>query len=446
MEDALGVLLTLLRGLRAAATPEALRFAIVNDTRRLVAYRRAVLLTPTSGGGWRAVAASGASQVDRLAPMIQRLERIAATTDADAAAGPNAGPDADKPRTLTPTPQDQAEFGVGRPLWLPLPDRGGGLAGALWLDRPEPWSDAEAALLTELADAQGYALSVFNGRRRRSAPSLRRWGLGAAAAAVAALLLPMQRAALAPVEIVASNPEVVAAPIDGVIRNFDVRPNQRVQAGDLLFHLDDTERRARLEVAAKALDVAKVEYRQASQGALGGRRDAPRLAALESQIALKEIELENARQQLERAHVRAGRDGVALLPDVQEYVGRPVAAGERVMLVADPAESEARAWLAVRDAMPVADGAAVRLFLDADPLNPLDGNVARIRHEAEETAAGMAYRVMIDLDPAARTALTGAGAVRIGARGTARIDGDRAPLFLHLFRRPIAALRQSIGF
>ncbi|HRJ62528.1 MAG TPA: hypothetical protein PKZ99_15250, partial [Azospirillaceae bacterium] len=84
--------------------------------------------------------------------------------------------------------------------------------------------------------------------------------------------------------------------------------------------------------------------------------------------------------------------------------------------------------------------------LDADPLNPLDGEVARIRHEAEETAAGMAYRVMIDLHPAAQAALKGEGAIRIGARGTARIDGDRAPLFLHLFRRPIAALRQSMGF
>lgn len=433
MENPLGVLLTLLRGLRAAPTLEAAHFAIVNDTRRLIAYRRAVLLTKASGGGWRAVAASGASQVDRLAPLIQRLERTAAAVAAS--------PDADKLHTLTPTPQDKAELGVGQALWLPLPDGDGGLIGALWLDRPEPWRDAETALLAELADAQGYALGVFIGGRRRRAPRLGRWGAAAAALVTAALLVPMQRAALAPVEIVARNPEVVAAPIDGVIRDFDVRPNQRIKAGDLLFRLDDTERRARLEVAAKALDVAKVEYRQASQGALGGRRDAPRLAVLESQIALKEIELENARQQLERAHVRAGRDGVALLPDVQEYVGRPVAAGERVMLVADPAEAEARAWLAVRDAMPVADGAAVRLFLDADPLNPLDGKVARIRHEAEETAAGMAYRVMIELD-----ATGGEGAIRIGARGAARIDGDRAPLFLHLFRRPIAALRQSMGY
>ena len=35
---------------------------------------------------------------------------------------------------------------------------------------------------------------------------------------------------------------------------------------------------------------------------------------------------------------------------------------------------------------------------------------------------------------------------RIGLRGTARIEGDEVPLFLYLFRRPIAVLRQAVGF
>lgn len=436
MDNALGVLINLLRGLRAAPTPEALRFAIVNDSRRLAPYRRAVLLLAASGG-WRAAAASGASQVDRQAPLIQHLEQNVAVVVAAREAGR---------KSLAPpaSPQERTAFGLGHPLWLPLFSREGDVMGALWLDRQEPWLAAETALLEELADAQAYALLAMD--RRGTAKiggggGARRLGWIAAGIAAATLFIPVQRAALAPVEIIARDAEVVAAPIDGVIRSFEVRPNQHVNIGDTLFTLDDTDRRARLELAAKALDVARVEHRQASQGALGGRRDAPRLAALDAQIALREIELENARQQLARATVRAGRTGVALLPDVQELLGRPVAAGERVMLVADPAETEARAWLAVRDAMPVADGAAVRLFLDADPLNPLDGKVARIRHEAEETPGGMAYRVMIDLDPAAQATVP-----RVGARGSARIDGDRAPLFLYLFRRPVAALRQTVGF
>lgn len=430
MADPLGVLVGLLREAREAETPQALAFVLVNATRRLLPYEHALLLRPGDGANWRVTAASGVSQIDRGASLIRWLERAAAVGSL-AAHNRELG-------EIETTPGDRTEIGLHHPLWVPLIEPGGALVGALWLDRTEPWLEAEAALLNELAGAGAYALRHLEGGRRRR-PLVGRLGLGLGAVTVLALLLPVQRAALAPVEIIARDAEVVAAPIDGTIRSFEVKPNQRVNPGDVLFTLDDTDRRARLEVAAKALDVARVELRQASQGALGGKREASKLATLEAQITLKEIELDNARKQLERTRARAGRSGVALLPDAQDYQGRPVATGERVMLVADPDETEARAWLAVHDALPVTDGAAVRIFLDADPLNPLDGKVMRIHHEAEETPAGMAYRVTAALDPSASAAL------RIGARGTARIDGDRAPLFLYLFRRPIAAVRQALG-
>lgn len=431
MADPLGVLVGLLREAREAETPQALGFVMVNAARRLLPYDQALLLRSGDGANWRVVAASGASRVERGAPLIRWLERTAADKKFAAAARAL--------RELEMTAGERNEIGLHRPLWVPLIEPGGTLVGALLLDRAEPWREAEAALLTELAAGCAHALRALEGGRRPVRGGRR--GLAALGVlAVGALFIPVQRAALAPVEIVARDAEVVAAPIDGTIRGFEVRPNQRVEPGDPLFTLDDTDRRARLDVAEKALDVARVEHRQASQGALGGKRDASKLAALEAQIALKEIELDNARRQLERTRARAGRSGVALLPDAQEYIGRPVAAGERVMLVADPTEIEARAWLAAHDALPVADGAAVRIFLDVDPLKPLDGQVVRIHHEAEETPSGMAYRVVVALDP------TGENAPRIGSRGAARIDGDRAPLFLYLFRRPIAALRQAVGF
>ena len=445
MAEPLGVLVGLLREAREAETVEALGFVMVNAPRRLFPYDRAVLLRPKSGGGWRVAVASGASQVDRGAPLIQWLERTAAA--------PEFAAQARTLREMTATADERNEIGLRRPLWVPLivsgGEQGGEMIGALWLDRADPWREAEAALLGELADACAHALRNLE-RRRRGGGWRRGWRRGwyiVAAAVLAALMLLLQRGALAPAQMVARDASAAEAPLDGVIGSFEVKPNQWVNVGDVLFTLDDTDRRARLEVAAKALDVARVEHRQASQGALGGKRDASKLAALEAQISMKEIELDNARQQLERTRARASRSGVALLPDVQEYVGRPVATGERVMLVADPADVEARAFLAAHDALPVNDGAAVRIFLDADPLNPLNGRVIRIHHEAEETPVGMAFRVMIALDPAAADAprIGARGAPRIGARGAARIDGDRAPLFLYLFRRPIAALRQALG-
>lgn len=445
-----GVFAQLTRALRHAPTHEALQFSIVNETRRLILYQRAVLLRAAAGGRLRVAAISGIPVVDRQSALVQWIERTATLLARDEKAARTL-----HPLDLTARPggpfdatveSGWRDLGSGHALWCPLLAPSGELTGALWLERAgEPWREAEFLLIGELADAQAHALAALPGGRRVR----RRHGVGPLAAALLAavaaglLAVPVRRSALAPAEIVAQNPEVIAAPIDGVLRSFAVKPNQTVAPGDLLFTLDDTDHRARVDVAAKALDVARVEYRQASQGALGGRRDAPKLASLEAQVALKEIELDNARRQLERTQARAGRAGVAVLPDTLEWIGRPVTTGERVMLVVDPAQAEARAWLPVRDAMPLEPGTPVRIFLDVDPLTPLDGRLVRANLEAEEVpGGGLAYRAVVALDGATPG---GEAPPRIGLKGTARIEGDRVPLAFYLFRRPLAALRQAVG-
>lgn len=437
-----GVFVQLSRAVRHAASPDALRFSIVNETRRLVAYRQAALLLDHGDGALRVAALSGVPVVERQALLVRWLERAAATVIHHDPVAARLHPLDTHDTAIGPVlSEGRTSFGSGVPLWCPLEARDGRSLGVLWLDRAEPWHEAEMLLLAELTDVQAHALAALSHRPvlRWRRPSL---ALALACAAVAGLLAPVNRAALAPVEIVARAPDVVAAPIDGVVRAFQVAPNQRVAAGEPLFTLDDTDRRGRVEVAEKTLDVARMEYRQASQGALGGRRDAPRLAALEAAIALKEVELENARHQLERTQARAGHGGLVVLPDPQEWLGRPVATGERVMLIADPADVQAIAWLPVHDVLPLVEGASVRLFLDADPLAPINGRLERAGHEPEEVPGGtLAYRLTVTLDTGGERPPP-----RIGLKGTARIEGDRVALAFYLFRRPLAALRQAIGF
>ncbi|MND64157.1 hypothetical protein D3C80_554840 [compost metagenome] len=111
--------------------------------------------------------------------------------------------------------------------------------------------------------------------------------------------------------------------------------------------------------------------------------------------------------------------------------------GERLLEIADPAEAELRIELPVADAIDLAPGAEVALFLDSDPLHRHSAQLERAAYQAQTTPAGqLAYRL---------DARFSAGPPRIGLRGTAKVFGQRAPLALYLLRRPLAALRQAVG-
>jgi hypothetical protein len=66
--------------------------------------------------------------------------------------------------------------------------------------------------------------------------------------------------------------------------------------------------------------------------------------------------------------------------------------------------------------------------------------VKSVSYQAEPTTSGiLAYRVKAELD--AEDQLP-----RIGLMGTAKISGNRVPLIYYLFRKPISAARQWLGW
>ena len=97
-----------------------------------------------------------------------------------------------------------------------------------------------------------------------------------------------------------------------------------------------------------------------------------------------------------------------------------------------------RVELPVGDAIALEPGAEVALFLDSDPLHRYRATLQRAAYEAQPTPAGqLAYRLDAGFEETPP---------RIGLRGTAKLFGQRAPLAVYLLRRPLAALRQSVGF
>ncbi|MEI6558825.1 MAG: HlyD family efflux transporter periplasmic adaptor subunit [Rhodospirillaceae bacterium] len=437
--SALSTFIMLEASAQDAETMEALCHTIVNGSRRLVPYRQAVLFTTDDTGGVRVEAVSGSAVHEQDAPLIFWLTR----TGKQVLNGEHGGRlHVVRPESLDAAlREDWSSWMPAHVLWCPLRKRDDLPFGALWLAREEPWQETEAVTFEQLARSYAHCWLALVGKRRSLLPlkARRPVVIGVPVALLLALLLPVRQSALAPAEIVAASPVSVAAPIDGVIAHFQIKPNQPVKAGQVLFSFDDTTLKVQAASAERALGVALAELRQSNQGAMVDRKQGEKVSLNEAQVRLRQTELDYANNLLGRITVTAERAGVAVFADENDWIGRPVVTGQRILQIADPARTELNIEVPVRDAIVLTEGAPVDLFLDVDPLSPKPAILTSASYEAEITPAGtLSYRVRAafpeDLPPP-----------RIGLQGTAKIYGDRVPLALYLFRRPLASLRQWLG-
>jgi len=443
---------------RQATVPE-LRYHIVNQTRRLIAYRQAAVLTVGERGRATLEAVSNIAVLEPNAPFAQWLEEaVRAVATGEHANGVHVVDPAALPASVR---NAWGEWGPAQVLWCPLrkpetpretvpsaaPESRGKtvppLAG-LWLGRDEPWTDGEILLLSHLTEGYGHAWWALSGKRAKGR-GLRRalLPLLVLLAIAGALAIPVPMSTLAPAEIQTSNPVIVAAPLDGVIERFHVQPNEAVAAGQPLFSFEATVLRSRFEVARKGLTQAEAELLTASQAAFADPQTKARVAQLRAQVELRRAEMALARDLLDRVTVKAERAGIAVFTDINDWLGKPVSVGERVLTLADPQAPEVDIMVPVGDALVLEPGSPVELFLNVDPLHPLQARLTHASYEAGLSAAGvLSYRVKAALDPARNP---DQAPPRIGLRGTAKILGERVPLALYLFRRPLALLRQSLG-
>jgi len=423
-------LIALLHRIRDAATPEVVGFLAVNETLGLVDYRQAALWERGRG----VTAVSGVPAPEANAPFTLWLERVCGQLST-ADAGP-VRPDALKAADRG----EWADWLPGAGFWQPLPDGRGGLL----LARDRDWGEEEAALLAELAHAYGHALSGLRrpslwAELRAHALLRRRLLLGSAAALIVSALLPVPLSVLAPAEVVAAHPAVIRSPQEGVVAHIDVRPGDTVAAGQPLFELDDTQLVGKTEVAKKNLAAAEAELRQYSQQAVFDPSAKPKLATAEGRRDQAAAELDYLKSLLARIKVKAPSSGIAVLDDPSEWIGRPVAVGEKVLSLAEERDTEIEAWLAPADAIELKPGAVVTVFLNVAPLAPVGAVVTQAAYEATPRPDGTtAYRVRARIED-------GTEKPRLGLKGTARLSGHRVVLAYWLLRRPIGAARAWLG-
>ncbi len=445
-EVSLGSLIATLEArARASNNVAELSFSIANDAYGLLGFRQALVF---DGGGEdsRLLTVSGLARPTEDSPYLVWLHRTWPWLRRQFEANPGwfvpPFDTTDIPKGVLDGWDEWWPIGV---FAVPLRRRSGETAAWICFLLDQSPQEYQTRALTQIALTWSYCWEMLGGKPKSS--WINRWRrlsnrqrvLGAFLLGLF-LLLPIHQTALAPAEVLALDSVTVSSPLDGVIKTIHVRPNQAVKVGQVLFSLDDTTLRNRLEVAMKSIAVADAELLATSQKAFDNAQSKGDLALLGGRAHEKRAELAAVQAQLTRIDVVASHAGIAVFGDPDDWLGRPVSTGERIMLLANPAKPGVLIHLPVADAIALEIGAPVKLFLTIRPLSPLDAKITETSYQAVLSPDGVAsYRLRAAFeDPDSQA--------RIGIRGTAKVYGGWVCLGYHLIRRPLATLREWSGW
>lgn len=425
--------------LRADSLREA-GYVIVNQTKQLAGYTQAALLRGEGSHEYRVYSLSNLGDVDRTSPFSFWIERLAKEIRCeDKAAETHQITKNDVSYDLA---EDWSSYSSTYILWVPLFAGWRGQQGVLVIAREEAFGEQEIKNLSHISKIYGFALAAdphqyWWSRLKRS--------VSARIKKIALVLLllslfPVRLTVMAPAEIGAKSAFVVSAPFDGVVSKVEVFPNQEISVGDLLVQLEGEDYQATQNVRKQAVQVAEANLHRAVQAGFEDAESRSEVASLKAELDLKKMELVQAELKNKNTSILAERSGVAVIEDPIAWQGRPVKVGERILQIANPEEVEVLAFVSVKDAIALEPGRNVRVFLDTAPLSPIHATIKYSAYEPVRTEEDVpAYRIVAEINK-------GEIYPRIGLRGTAKVEGDYVSLMYYLFRRPITALRQWVGW
>ncbi len=438
---ALTTLLMLEQEARRRLNKAELSFMMVNETHRLLPYRQCVFWRKGSDGKVKIESASGLSTIDRDSPFLIWLKRIISKL-------PKSGDAIEVITSKNIDEKDRKDWGEWVSAHVAVSQfktADGKLLGGLWMDRETSFTPGEIKILEQLSDAYAHAWDRLDREHEPWSTKLMavlqmkksRWIV--TALMVALMLFPVRLSVTAPMEVVARDPFIVSAPLDGAIKDVAVQPNALVKKGDVLFTMDDTVLKNQVEVSQKALDIALATYSKVSREAFNDARSKTELAVLKAESAAKKVDFEYAQDLLKRADVLADRDGVAVFTDANSLRGMPVQTGTRVMMLTDPDDTELLIRIPAKAMVLVDDQKQTRIFLNVSPLNSLKASIRTVSYETTPDPDGLlTYKIRAAFDGEEEKP-------RIGLKGTARVYGGRTIFAYQMLRRPLIALRSMLG-
>ena len=423
--------------MRDTADSNELSYLIVNEWRQIVTANQMFLLEQDMRGSWSVTFASDVTKPDARSPLCRSLSALLVANIN--AASTDIGAEFSLETLATGDQHYPFRYGLLNRIAHAKAVQARFLVTA-FARAPQ---NGDRLILDRLAATAAHAFAL-NERIARQTLLKRlpkhRLALGMVFAIVAAGFIPVPMTVLAPVEIIAADPFLATAPLDGVIKSIEVNPDSQVEKGDILFHLNNSELKSSYEIARKNADVAEARWRRAQQGASLSSELRREAGLAEAEFAAAVAERFAAEVRMQRSTVRAEVAGTAMFNNKDDWTGKPVSTGERIIEIADPTRIQARIELGLSDSVVLEQPRGITLFMDSNPLAPVTADFVSAAYQATPTRNNtLAFTVRAKPKPEQGQTL------RVGQSGTAQIRASRVSLAYFLFRRPLSMVRQRFG-
>lgn len=254
----------------------------------------------------------------------------------------------------------------------------------------------------------------------------------------------------------------IASQIIGRVIEVKVKEGDAVKQGDVLVQIDQTEARARLDSAVARIARLQAAIAQAESDVQKAHRDANQstklagrgfttpteladsrttLAKAEAALAMSRNDLaesmamrRTSEEEVQRTTIRAPIDGVVsgLNVDVGEIViaGTTNLPGSVLMKVSDMNRMRVRADVDETDVLLVRSGQPARIYLQADQLRPVTGQVDRVAPQGKAKKEDVvSFETLVRVDSPETSTSTREGgepALRPGMSATVEVEVRRA--------------------
>ncbi len=443
-------LLALSKEVRFKGDISSLQFMMVNETHHLLPYRQAVFWKK-QGTAVKIQTVSGLAQIDSngayvlwlqalLTRLIKQKEKKLEGPQSKTAFLISVEDLSDEDR------KHWEEYSSAHALLVLMLDHQFKIQCGLWLDRDKEFSEMERVLLSDLSVAYGFGYEALKERKEKNTQFLTRiyksenkykkYILGAL---VIASLFPVRLKITAPMEIVPRQPFIISVPYDGVMRDITVEPNQSVEAGQVVAVMENTAIENQALMAGQELNVVRSALDKTTRESIVNAEKKAELNSLLAQMRTKEMARGQAQDMLEKSQIIAPKDGVVIFSDANDWRGKPVRTGERIMLLSDPFETEILVRVPIDSMLKINTDIPLSYYLGVSPFRSHKAEIISIGYQATPDPDGLlTYKIRARFKQ-------NTGTQRVGWTGTAKLYGDWTIYGYAIARKPLAALRKLTG-